>query len=96
MIDLNSSIDLSGPKYNTTCLVFKSVGNQLRNNWEKYPERLKRVIKAISLCSLATSLKKLSLLNWDIDEENVDKMLEEFGLDSKINIKREFDEIIFY
>ena len=59
--DLSSDIDFSGPKYRTTYLSFHYVGDREENDWENHPERLKRVIKAISLCSLKDSLKTINV-----------------------------------
>ena len=80
-IDLSSDIDLSGPEYKTTYLSFTYVGNQKENDWENQPERLKRVIKAISLCSLKDSLKTINVFNSDVEVETVEEMLKEFKLD---------------
>ena len=57
------------------------VGNQEENDWETHPERLKRVIKAISLCSLKDSLKTINVCGSDVEVETVEEMLEEFKLD---------------
>ena len=80
-IDLSSDIDLSGPEYRTTYLSFTSVGNRKENDWKNHPERLKRVIKAISLCSLKDSLITINVWRSDVEVETVKEMLKEFKLD---------------
>ena len=80
-IDLSSDIDLSGPEYRTTYLSLWQIGNRAENDWKGYPERLKRVIKAISECSLKDSLKTLNVRGSDVPVETVEEMLKEFNLD---------------
>ena len=79
-IDLSSDIDLSGPHYSTSYLSFESVGNQKGNDWKNHPERLERVIKAISLCSMKDSLKTLNVCEWDIGVKKVEQMLKKYKL----------------
>ena len=80
-IDLSSDIDLSGPEYKTTYLSFTGVGDRIENDWENHPERLKRLIKAISLCSLKDSLETINVWRSDVEVETVEEMLKEFNLD---------------
>ena len=80
-IDLSSDINLLGPKYATTYLSFMGVGNRKENDWKNHPERLKRVIKAISACSLKDSLKTLNVYYSDVALKTVEEMLKEFKLD---------------
>ena len=80
-IDLSSDIDLSGPEYKTTYLSFWCVGDRKVNDWKNHPERLKRVIKAISLCSLKDSLKIINVWDSDVAVKTVKEMLKEFKLD---------------
>ena len=80
-IDLSSDIDLSGPEYRTTYLSLWRIGDQKENDWKNHPERLKRVIKAISLCSLKDSLKTLNVRKSDVAVKTVQEMLKEFKLD---------------
>ena len=80
-IDLSSDIDLSSPEYATTYLSFHCVGDSKVNDWKNHPERLKRVIKAISLCSLKNSLKTINVWGSDVAVETVEEMLKEFKLD---------------
>ena len=82
-------MDLAGPKYKTSHLALIYVGNQSANDWKNHPERLNRVIKAISLCTLADSLETIDVYNWGMDVEKVKKMLEEFGLENKIKVVQE-------
>ena len=80
-IDLSSDIDLSGPEYKTTYLSLWQIGYQKVNDWKNHPERLKRVIKAISLCSLKDSLKTINVRKSDVSVKTVEEMLKEFKLD---------------
>ena len=80
-IDLSSDIDLSGPEYRTTYLSFWQVGDRKENDWKNHPERLKRIIKAISLCSLKNSLKTINVYKSDVAVKTVEEMLKEFKLD---------------
>ena len=81
-IDLSSDIDLSGPLYNTSYLSFVAVGSLKENDWKYHPERLERVIKAISLCSMKDSLKTLNVHGWDIGVKEVEQMLKKYKLDN--------------
>ena len=92
-IDLSSDIDLSGPDYTTTYLSFWWVGDRKENDWKGYPERLKRVIKAISLCSLKDSLKTINVRGSDVEVETVEEMLKEFKLDGIQAIQDEIDPL---
>ena len=80
-IDLSSDIDLSGPEYKTTYLSFMQVGDRKENDWKTHPERLKRVIKAISLCALKDSLKTMNVWSSNVSVKTVEEMLKEFKLD---------------
>ena len=80
-IDLSSDIDLSGPDYKTTYLSFWWVGDRKENDWKNHPERLKKVIKAISMCSLKDSLKTINVRLSDVSVKTVEEMLKEFKLD---------------
>ena len=80
-IDLSSDIDLSGPEYKTTYLSFMQVGDRKANDWKNHPERIKRVIKAISMCSLKNSLKTINVYKSDVEVKTVEEMLKEFKLD---------------
>ena len=81
-IDLSSDIDLSGPHYNTSNLSFWRVGSLKENNWKSHPERLERVIKAISLSSMKDSLKTLNVFEWDIGIKEVEQMMKKYKLDN--------------
>ena len=61
LLDLDSDIDISGPEYKTTYLSFRNTGNEYRSKWGSFPSRLKRILKAISLSSLKTSLQTLDV-----------------------------------
>ena len=92
-IDLSSDIDLSGPEYRTTYLSFMGVGNRKVNDWKTHPEKLKRIIKAISLCSLKDSLKTLNVRKWDVSVKTVEEMLKEFKLEGIQVIEDKIDAL---
>ena len=79
-IDLSSDVDFSGPVYTTSYLSFRGVGNRNANEWKAHPERLKRVLKAVSQCSLKDSLKTLDVFACDVEAKQVEEMLREFEL----------------
>ena len=86
-LDLKSDIDISGPDYKTTFLSFRWTGN--KSLWVAYPCWLKRILKAISLSSLKTSLQTLDVWNWGLEESKVEEMLKEFNLE---HVKVIFEE----
>ena len=79
LLEFNSDIDISGPDYKTTYLSFRHTGSE--SNWSSFPSRLKRILKAISLSSLKTSLKNLDVYNWELEVGEVKGMLKEFNLE---------------
>ena len=79
-IDLSSDIDFSGPDYKTSYLSFRYVGQHVVNNWKNNSECLKKVIKAISLCTLKDSLQKLDVIGWEIPIDKVEEMLKDANL----------------
>ena len=81
-IDLSSEIDLSSPDYNTSYLSFFGVGELNENSWSSHPERLERIIKAISLCSMKDSLKIINVCGWGIEAKEVEEMLGKYKLDN--------------
>ena len=92
-MDLSSDIDLSGPHYSTSYLSFMFVGNLKENDWNSHPERLERVIKAISLCSMKDSLKTLNVWKWDIEVKKVEEMLKKYKLDNVQVIEEDEDPL---
>ena len=78
-LDFDSDIDISGPNYKTTYLSFRLTGNC--SNWSSNPSRLKRMLKAISLSSLKTSLQTLDVYKWGLEVSEVEGMLKEFNLE---------------
>ena len=78
-LELDSDIDISGPDYKTTYLSLR--WNKYYSNWSSSPSRLKRMLKAISLCSLNTSLQTLDVYGWELEVSKVEKMLKEFSLE---------------
>ena len=89
-IDLSSDIDFSGPEYKTSYLSLWWIGNQAENDWKNHPDRLKRVLKAISMCSLKDSLKTMNIRNSGFDIKTVEDMLTEFKL-GNIKITKDVD-----
>ena len=58
------------------------VGWLKENDWSSHPERLERVIKAISLSSMKDSLKTLNVYKWNMGVKEVEQMLEKYKLDN--------------
>ena len=79
LLDFDSDIDISGPDYKTTYLSFRWTG--CHSNWSSSPSKLKRILKAISLCSLKTSLQTLDVEGCKLKVSEVKGMLKEFNLE---------------
>ena len=77
--DFDLDIDISGPEYKTTYLSFRFTENE--SYWISSPSGLERILKAISLCSLKTSLQSLDVCGWDLEVSKVEEMLKEFDLE---------------
>ena len=77
-LEFDSEIDISGPDYKTTYLSFRFTGDE--SKWSSYPSRLKKIIKAISLSSLKTSLQTLDVKDWGLEVSKVKSMMKEFNL----------------
>jgi len=60
-LDLEEDLDFSGPLYSTTYICLSSCG--YHSDWGKKPERLERLVKACSACSLKQSLATLDVYN---------------------------------
>ena len=73
------TIDISGPDYKTTYLSFRWTGHC--NNWGFYRLKLKKILDAISLSSLKTSLQTLDVYEWGLGVSEVEEMLKEFNLE---------------
>ena len=93
-INLSSDIDLSGPHYNTSFLSFNHIGIRKENEQESSPERLERVIKAISLCSLKDSLKSINVYEWGIGVKEVEEILENYKLENVRVIEEVVSQLI--
>ena len=79
-LDWDSDFDFSGPHYNTTHLSFSYWGNNHGNNWSANPEKLGRIIKAISLCSMKDTLQTLNVYECGVSVEKVKEMLSTYGM----------------
>ena len=79
-LDWNNDFDFSGPEYNTTFLSFGLWGNGHGNNWNTNPEKLGRIIKAISLSSMKDSLQTLNVYDCGVTIEKTKEMLSTHGL----------------
>ena len=79
LLDVDSDIDISGPDYKTTYLSFRGTGSC--SNWISNPIMLERILKAISLSSLKTSLQTLDVQNWGLGVSQVEWMLKGFNLE---------------
>ena len=74
-LDWEYDFDFSGPHYKTTYLSFNRWGNNHDNNWSTNPEKLGRIIKAISLCSMKDSLKTLNVYYCGVDGQKMKELL---------------------
>ena len=81
-LDWDNDFDFSGPEYNTTYLSFSKWGNNHGNNWSVNPEKLERIIKAISLCSMKDSLQTLNVRECGVTIRKVEKMLSANEMDN--------------
>ena len=79
-LDWDNDFDFSGPKYNTTHLSFFYWGNSHGNNWSTNPEKLGKIIKAISLCSMKDSLQTLNVYQCGVSVEKVKELLSTHGM----------------
>ena len=79
---LRSPISISGPKYSLKQLWFPEWGCNHDNDWANHPERLERVIAAISRSSLRESFTFLSVHFCNVTEEKAQKMLWKYGMDN--------------
>ena len=79
-LNWDKDFDFSGPHYNTTYLSFAWWGSNSNNNWSANPEKLGRIIKAISLCSMKDSLQKLNVHRCGVIIKKVKEMLSDNGL----------------
>ena len=79
-LDWDSDFDFSGPEYKNTYLSFGSWGISHGNNWSSNPEKLGRIIKAISLCSMKDSLQTLNVHRCGVSVQKVMEMLSVNGM----------------
>ena len=79
-LDWDTEFDFSGSQYNTAYLSFSGWGNNHGNNWSANPEKLGRIIKAISLCSMKESLQTLNVYQCGVSVEKVKEMLSTHGM----------------
>ena len=79
-LDWDNDFDFSGPHYNTTHLSFAWWGAYHGNNWSTNPEKLGRIIKAISLCSMKDSLQTLNVRDCGVNVQKVKEMLSTYGM----------------
>ena len=79
-LDWDNDFDFSGPEYNTTYLSFACWGNGHENNWGLNPEKLGKIIKAISLCSMKDSLQKLNVYDCGVGVQKAKEMLSANGM----------------
>ena len=74
-LDWDNGFDFSGPHYNTTYLSFAWWGNKHANNWSTNPEKLGKIIKAISLCSMKESLQTLNIYECGVSVQKAKALL---------------------
>ena len=88
-INWDSDFDFSGSHYSTTHLSFDWWGINHGNNWSANPEKLGRIIKAISLCSMKDSLQTLNVYNCGVTKQKVEEMLSASGM-SNVQLNSNF------
>ena len=79
-LDWDNDFDFSGPHYNTTHLSFYGWGANYGNNWSTNPEKLGRIIKAISLCSMKNLLQTLNVIGCGVSVQKVKELLSTHGM----------------
>ena len=79
-LDWDVDFDFSGPHYNTTYLSFARWGDSIGDNWSTNPEKLGRIIKAISKCSMKDSLQTLNVCRCGVAVQEVEEMLSASGM----------------
>ena len=79
-LDWDNDFDFSGPEYSTTYLSFYAWGNCHGDNWSGNPEKLGRIIKAISLCSMKDSLLTLNVYGCGVTIEKTKELLSTYGM----------------
>ena len=79
-LDWDNDFDFTGPYYNTTYLSFAYWGDSHGNNWRSNPEKLGRIIKAISLCSMKHSLQTLNVKGCGVGVQKAKEMLSTYGI----------------
>ena len=79
-LDWDNEFDFFGPHYNTTHLSFAWWGTYHGNNWRSNPEKLGRIIKAISLCSMKDSLQTLNVCECGVSVQKVKEILSTNGI----------------
>ena len=81
-LDWDNDFDFSGPHYNTAYLSFCEWGNKHGSNWGSNPEKLGRIIKAISSCSMKVSLQTLNVSYCGVSVQKVKEMLSAWGMNN--------------
>ena len=79
-LDWDNDFDFSGPHYNTNYLCFRNWGNRHGNNWSANPEKLWRIIKVISLCSMKDSLQTLNVVGCGVSIQKAKELLSTHGM----------------
>ena len=81
-LDWDNDFDFSGPDYNTNYLSFCDWGDCHGNNWSTNPEKLGRIIKAISLCSMKDSLQTLNVTGCGVSVQKTRELLSTHGMEN--------------
>ena len=79
-LDWDNDFDFSGPNYNTYHLSFNSWGLYHDNNWDSNPEKLGRIIKAISKCSMKNSLLTFNVYYCGVGVKKAKELLSTYGM----------------
>ena len=79
-LDWDNDFDFSGPHYNTDYLSFCGWGTSHDNNWGSNPEKLGRIIKAISLWSMKDFLQTLNVYGCGVTIQKAKELFSTHGM----------------
>ena len=81
-IDLSSDLDLEGPEYSISYLGFNQTGEEHGNNWKNQPEKFERLIKAISMTSMKSSIETINIFKCGLNIEEVKTIFSNYDMES--------------
>ena len=78
--DCDQDLDFSGPVYKVKYFGFPYWGDYAGNAWSTNPDKLRRIIKAISESSMKESLTTLNILQCGVSIQNAKSLLNAYGM----------------